>query len=75
MVYSNLGFLADSSSQKALHALLGSFDIFSLWSAILLTLGYAALTGRTFKKTAPWVFGLWAVYVLGKVGLSLVIPQ
>jgi len=75
MVYSNLGFLADPVTQKALHALLSSFDIFSVWSAVLLTLGYSALTGRDAKKTAPWVCGLWAVYVLGKVGLSLVIPS
>jgi hypothetical protein len=75
MVYSNLGFLADPGTQKALHAFLGSIDIFSIWSAVLLTLGYAAISGRSAKNTAPWVCGLWALYVLGKMGLSLVIPS
>jgi len=75
LVMSNLGFLADAETQKALHGLLSSIDLFSIWTVILLTMGYGILSNRSFKQTAPFTFGLWAVYVIGKVGISLVIPS
>jgi hypothetical protein len=66
-VRSNLGFLVDPSS-KALHALLGSIDVFSIWIAILLSIGYAAATKTRVSQAAPIVFGLWILFVLIKAG-------
>ena len=61
LLKSNLGFLADPDGQKALFKFLGSIDLFSFWSLGLLTLGFGTVT-----------VGLWALYVAGKVGLSMV---
>jgi hypothetical protein len=75
LVRSNLGFLADRESQKALFSFLSSIDLFSLWSLGLLTLGFGTLSGKGFKGALPVTVGLWAVYVAGKVGLSLVFSR
>lgn len=72
LLKSNLGFLADPDSQKVLFKLLGSIDLFSFWSLGLLTLGFGTVTGKGFKGALPVTVGLWALYVAGKVGLSLV---
>jgi hypothetical protein len=70
LLRSNLGFLVDKASSPALHSLLGSVDVFSLWTLILLTIGFAA-AGRTSRKAAAGVvFTIWALFVLGKAGLA-----
>jgi hypothetical protein len=75
LVRSNLSFLADKESQKALFSFLSSIDLFSLWSLGLLTLGFGTLSGKGFKAALPVTVGLWAVYVAGKVGLTLVFAR
>ncbi len=73
LLRSNLGFLVDTASSPALHSLLGSIDVFSIWTLILLTIGFAA-AGRTSRKAAAGVvFTIWALYVLGKAGLAAVL--
>jgi len=69
---SNLGFLADPETQKALYSILSSVDLFSLWCLGLLTLGFGLATGRGFQKTLPFTVGLWVLYIAGKVGLGMV---
>ncbi|MEO8430582.1 MAG: YIP1 family protein [Acidobacteriota bacterium] len=70
LLRSNLGFLVEKTSSPALHSLLGSLDVFSIWTLILLSIGFAA-AGRTSRKAAGGVvFTLWALFVLGKAGLS-----
>ena len=70
LLRSNLGFLVDKASSPALHSLLGSIDVFSLWTLVLLTIGFAA-AGRTSRKAAAGVvFTIWALFVLGKAGLA-----
>ncbi len=72
LVKSNLGFLADPDRQKVLFKLLGSLDLFSFWSLALLTLGFGTVTGKGWKGALPVTVGLWALYVAGTVGLSMV---
>ena len=70
LLRSNLAFLVDKASSPALHSLLGSIDVFSLWTLVLLTIGFAA-AGRTSRKAAAGVvFTIWALFVLGKAGLA-----
>jgi len=71
LLKSNLGFLADSENQKALFKILGSIDLFSIWSLGLLTLGFGTVTGKGWKSALPVTVGLWIVYVAAKVGLSM----
>jgi hypothetical protein len=72
LLKSNLAFLADPDSQKVLFKLLGSIDLFSFWTLGLLTLGFGTVTGKGWKSAFPVTVGLWALYVAGKVGLSMV---
>jgi hypothetical protein len=65
----NLGVMM--TSPGPLRTLVSSFDIFTIWQAILLTMGFAAIAGSrkiTTAKTRMVVFGLWAVWILVKVG-------
>jgi hypothetical protein len=70
LLRSNLGFLVERKSSPALHSLLESFDLFSLWSLLLLSIGYAAAARVSKKASAGVVFTIWALYVLGKAGLA-----
>ena len=67
---SNLGFLASESTGKAMHSLLASCDLFSLWTIALLALGYR-IVGKV-SAAAAWgvVLTLWAIVVAGKITLA-----
>ncbi|MEO8505248.1 MAG: YIP1 family protein [Acidobacteriota bacterium] len=67
---SNLGAFAPTGTHRALVSLLSSIDVFSIWTLILLVIGYRA-AAKVSKGTAIGVVvGAWAVYVLCKVGFS-----
>ena len=67
---SNLGFLATESTGKALHSLLSSCDIFSLWAIALLAIGFR-IVGRVSTGVA-WgvVLTLWALAIGAKAFLG-----
>jgi hypothetical protein len=68
----NLGFLVSRTSNKALHSLLGSFDLLSFWTMALIVLGLSFATGARRARMAILVVSLWGLYVLGKAGLGIV---
>ncbi len=70
LLRSNLGFLVDRKEAPAVHSLLGSLDLFAVWSLILLTIGYAAAARVSRVAAGGIVVTIWAVYVLGKAGLA-----
>ena len=70
LLVSNLGFLVDAKSSPALHSLLQSIDVFSLWTMALLILGLAAAARIGRGKTAAFVVGFWLLFVLGKAGVA-----
>lgn len=70
LLKSNLSFLVEKSSSPFLHSLLGSIDLFALWTAILLTIGYAAAARISRKSAGGLVFAVWILYVLGKAGVT-----
>jgi hypothetical protein len=68
----NLGALVTSGS-SALKSIAGSIDVFSIWTIVLLCIGFAAIAGSrkiTKSRTATIVITVWVVYVLIKTGLS-----
>jgi hypothetical protein len=67
---SSLAALAPEESGKALLSLLGSIDLFSIWTIALLAFGFR-IVGRV-SRGAAWgvVLTLWALYVAGKTALS-----
>lgn len=67
---SNLAAFAPEGVGKATRALLSSLDFFSIWTLVLLVIGYG-LAARVSKATATSiVLALWVLYVAGKVGLT-----
>lgn len=71
-LHSSLAAFAPESAGKVLVALLGSVDIFSIWSIALLAIGYRVV-GKVSKAAALGVvIALWAVVVAGKVALAAI---
>jgi hypothetical protein len=69
-IKSSLAALAPEEAGSALKALLGSVDLFSIWTLFLLATGYRVVA-RVGKGAAWGVVGtLWALYVAGKVAIS-----
>ena len=72
VLFSNLAPLAPEEAGTALTALMASIDLFTIWSLVLLTIGYS-IVGRVSKTSAGFtVVILWIVYVVAKVGLMSV---
>jgi hypothetical protein len=69
----NPGILFHGSETPVLKSLAGSLDLFSLWTILLLTMGFAAISGS--KKISRYsiagvIVVLWIVYVLLVAGLA-----
>ncbi len=69
-VATNLAALLPDDSAKWLVALLKSIDIFTLWTLILLAIGFAATNPKKLRgsKAFTIAFSVWAVYVVCRVG-------
>jgi len=68
--YTNPGFLADPSTNPVLFAFLTKLDVFTVWSLILMTIGYSIVSRGSRLRSAVIVVGLWACYV----AISLIGP-
>ncbi len=69
---SSLRPLAPEDS-PVVQSLLGSVDFFSLWSVVLLILGYRAVAKVSTQTSATVVLVLWGLWVLGKAGVTAVL--
>lgn len=70
IVPTNIAAFLPSETSPVIKAVAGSLDIFTIWTLILLTIGFAAIAGSrkiTTGKTATVVFGFWGIFVLLKV--------
>lgn len=72
LLRSNLGFLVDRDSAKALHSLLSSIDLFAIWTAILMILGFSSAAKVRRGQAAGVVITLWALFVLGRAGFAAI---
>jgi len=65
-------FLDQAHTSKVLFSLATSLDLFTFWLMALLGIGFSAVTGRKAKPLSVFLafFGVWAVYVLAKMGLA-----
>lgn len=63
LLRSNLGFLVARDSSKALHSLLGSIDVFSLWSVFLFVVGFSAAAKIKRGAAAGVIVALWLLTV------------
>jgi hypothetical protein len=67
----SLAAILPSDASPVVKSLASSFDIFTIWNMVLLSMGFAAIAGAkkfTTGKTATLVFGLWALWIVIKVG-------
>jgi hypothetical protein len=69
---SNLAAVLPDESAKWLVALCKSFDVFTFWTLILIAIGFAATSPRKLKGGKPYMiaFGVWAAYVVCRVGFA-----
>jgi hypothetical protein len=70
VVKSSPAFLVDMKEQPVLFTVLASFEIFQIWTIILLIIGFAALTKLSKAKTAAIIVTLWLVALVVKVGFA-----
>jgi len=70
----NLAALLPEDSAKWLFALCKSIDVFSLWTLILIAIGFAAVNPKKLKgaKSFTTAFTVWAVYVVLRVGWAFI---
>ena len=68
LVKSNPAFLVDMKEQPALFSMLSALDLFTIWSIVLLSFGFAALSKLSVKGTAAIVVSLWIALILVRVG-------
>lgn len=69
-VKSNPAFLVDMKEQPVLFSLLSSFDVFTIWTIVLLIFGFSALSKLSWAKTAAIVVSLWIVMIMIKIGFA-----
>jgi hypothetical protein len=74
LLASSLAVVAPAGSGPALAALLGSVDLFVLWTLGLLIVGYRATAKVSRQAAVAVVLTLWLLYVGGKVGLAALLP-
>ena len=72
-VASNPGLAVDEKASPVLHSLLTRIDLFSLWTIYLLALGFTTVSdGKlTLGKAAIVILTLWGLYVVIRVGISV----
>jgi len=70
LLASNLGAFAPESLGTAAKSLLSSLDFFTIWSVLLLVIGYRIAAKVSTATAATVVVVLWALYVAIKVGLA-----
>lgn len=71
LLASNLGAFAPESLGTAARALLSSVDFFSLWTIVLLVIGYRIAAKVSTAAAATVVVVLWALAIAVKVGLAV----
>jgi Yip1-like protein len=72
VVASNIGAFLPDGSSKWLVALMGSIDIFAIWTLFLLAIGFSATNPKKLSvgKAFALAAGGWIIFVLIKVGLT-----
>jgi len=67
---SNVGAFLSSDAPRWEVSLGSSLDVFWIWTLILLAIGYSATNPKKLStaKAARFVFGIWVIWVLAKVG-------
>jgi hypothetical protein len=71
-VASNLGFLVDFSVHPALYALASSADIFTIWTTILIGIGFSCVSKAKRSTAIGVVLGWYILVTLLGAGIAAV---
>jgi hypothetical protein len=73
-IATNVGALLPEDSARWLVTLGKSIDLFTFWTLVLLAIGFAATNPRKLKgsKTFAIAFGIWAAFVVVRVGWAFI---
>lgn len=70
IVRSNPSFLVDMADHPVLFSFLSTFDLFNIWTAVLLIIGFAYISRFTKAKSATIIISIWMFITLVKVGFA-----
>jgi hypothetical protein len=69
-VATNPGYFVDPTTNPVLHAFLSSFDVFTIWTLVLVAIGITCIAKVKPGTAYAVVFGWFAVVILLSVGLA-----
>ncbi|MBI2678205.1 MAG: YIP1 family protein [Candidatus Koribacter versatilis] len=69
-IASNLSYFVDVNAHPALHRFAYSMDIFTIWTVVLLGIGYSCVSKVKRGTAIGVVAGLWLLWVLGATALK-----
>ena len=72
-VGTNIAFYVDKASVGALYPLLQTLDIFTLWTCVLLGIGFAVVGGKKKSTGIGVVFGWLAVITIFRIGWAAIV--
>jgi hypothetical protein len=70
VIVASPAILASEETSAVVQSLLGSLNFFTLWTLVLLTIGYRIVARVSTAASAGTVFTLWLLYVAGKAGFA-----
>lgn len=70
VLVSSLKALAPEDASPVTEALLGSLDLFTIWTLVLLVIGYKAVAKVSTAVASGIVILLWLIYLVGKIGIT-----
>jgi lipopolysaccharide export LptBFGC system permease protein LptF len=74
-VATNLAAFLPEESAKWLATLAKQFDVFTIWTLILMAIGFAAVNPKKLKtgKAMGIAFSVWLVYVVLRTGVAWIL--
>jgi membrane protein, antimicrobial resistance system len=70
IVKSSPAFLVDVTDHPVLFSLLSTFDIFTIWTMVLLIIGFAYMSRFTKARSATIIISIWAFITVVKLGFA-----
>lgn len=70
LVRSNPAFLVDMADHPVLFSFLATFDVFTIWTVVLLIIGFAYMSRFTKARSATIIVSIWAFITVLKLGFA-----